>query len=103
MTYKLTEEEKTLKLNTLKGAIQAAVEGKIDWKQYHFVTDEDGYLFFIKKDDQHRDKDLEPEDLERWPCNQYDGIVIFKIHTSESRGLKITESFLNALKIPHLG
>lgn len=76
-------------------------------KDYCFVTDEDGYLYLLKRpadvvigQDMGEEYDNEPR--EQWPVNHYDGEEILKIYCGESRGMAVTEIFLEALGIDFL-
>lgn len=102
MDYKLTTKEKKLGFDSFEKTIKAAIAGKIDYKKYHFVLDEDGNLYFLKKDDDCRDEGLDAEDLKRWPCNCYDGIELWSVETGSGRGTDITAMFLDALKAKYL-
>jgi hypothetical protein len=86
-------------LNSIKTGV---IESGID-KDYCFVTDEDGKVFFLKRNRKLNALDDEGERYEQWPVNQYDGVVLWKAETYESRGLAITEQFLNALELEFLG
>lgn len=97
-------------LTNLKGILTAIRNKEIDYgmnKEYCFVTDHDGELVFLQRDDENsaHQKDLDKYEEVRghWPENGYDGKVIWSAETGLSRGLHITEEFLNALDVEFLG
>lgn len=97
-------------MNNLKDILTAIEQQTIEYginKQYCFVTDEDGELVFLKRNDKmsahQKDLDADGEQRNQWPENSYDGEIIWTQYTGEQRGLIITEMFLNALQIEYQG
>lgn len=98
-----------LNLSSLRNILNAIQNKEISYginKEYCFVTDEDGKLVFLRKtlDNPHqKDLDIHGEERDQWPENSYDGDVIWKFETYQSRGLGITELFLKSLDIDFIG
>ena len=98
------------KLDSLKDILHAIITKDIDYgenKEYCFITDEDGELVLLKRNDatsQHqKDLDESEEIRDHWPENRYDGDIIWKVRTGNNRGLDITEMFFKALNIKIAG
>jgi hypothetical protein len=97
-------------LNSLKKILDAIKNKDINYginKEYCFVSDEDGELIFLKRNDakseHQRELDKHHETRHNWPENHYDGEVLWKHYTGEGRGLVITDMFLQALDIECAG
>lgn len=87
-----------MKIETLEEAITAIKEEIISYGEegdYYFIVDEDGILFFLKRDSLVLDD--EGEKREGW--SQYCDDVILSIDTNESRGTEITRLLFEAFKI----
>jgi hypothetical protein len=98
-----TRKEKELGFDKFKTTIKAAISKQIDYDKYHFVIDEDGDLYFLKRPKGHK---ISPERKKHgynggWPCNSYDGNVLWVISCSSS-SVDVITMFLEAIEAKYL-